>query len=45
MQHENDHLMGRLLIDQCGPVKREIIKRKLRKDKEAEAADAEANAS
>ena len=45
MQHENDHLIARLLIDQCGPVKREIIKRKLRKDKEAEAADAEANAT
>jgi peptide deformylase len=46
MQHENDHLIGRLLIDQCGPVKREIIKRKLRKEKEAEAADdAEASAS
>jgi peptide deformylase len=41
LQHENDHLIGRLLIDQCGPVKREIIKRKLRKEKEAEAeADA-----
>jgi peptide deformylase len=37
MQHENDHLIGRLLIDQCGPVKREIIRRKLRKEKEAEA--------
>lgn len=45
MQHENDHLIGRLLIDQCGPVKREIIKRKLRKDKEADASDAEAKAS
>lgn len=43
MQHENDHLIGRLLIDQCGPVKREIIKRKLRKEKEAEA-EAEADA-
>ncbi|HEY8927134.1 MAG TPA: peptide deformylase [Polyangia bacterium] len=42
IQHENDHLIGRLLIDQCGPVKREIIKRKLRKEAaaEAEAADA-----
>jgi peptide deformylase len=39
LQHENDHLIGRLLIDQCGPVKREIIKRKLRKEAEAEAAD------
>jgi peptide deformylase len=36
LQHENDHLNGRLLIDQVGPVKREIIKRKLRKDLEAE---------
>lgn len=44
LQHENDHLIGRLLIDQCGPVKREIIKRKLRKEKEAEAAEAEAAA-
>jgi peptide deformylase len=40
LQHENDHLIGRLLIDQCGPVKREIIKRKLRKEAEAEAAEA-----
>jgi|SRR5450432_394606 len=45
MQHENDHLVGRLLIDQCGPVKREIIKRKLRKDKEAEDAEDAAAAS
>lgn len=37
LQHEGDHLTGRLLIDQVGPVKREIIKRKLRKDAEAEA--------
>jgi peptide deformylase len=40
LQHENDHLNGRLLIDQVGPVKREIIKRKLRKDAEAEAVEA-----
>ena len=40
LQHETDHLNGRLLIDQVGPVKREIIKRKLRKDAEAEAAEA-----
>ena len=37
LQHETDHLNGRLLIDQVGPVKRELIKRKLRKDAEAEA--------
>jgi peptide deformylase len=39
LQHETDHLNGRLLIDQVGPVKREIIKRKLRKDAEAAAAE------
>jgi len=44
LQHENDHLIGRLLIDQCGPVKREIIKRKLRKEAEAEAEEADASA-
>lgn len=36
MQHEGDHLNGRLLIDQVGPVKRELIKRKLRRDAQAE---------
>jgi len=41
IQHETDHLNGRLLIDQVGPVKRELIKRKLRKDAEAERAEAE----
>jgi len=41
LQHEHDHLVGRLLIDQCGPVKREIIKRKLRKEAQAEAEEAE----
>jgi peptide deformylase len=48
LQHETDHLNGRLLIDQVGPVKREIIKRKLRKDLEAEreeAADAAAESA
>jgi hypothetical protein len=34
-----------LLIDQCGPVKREIIKRKLRKEAEASAAEAAESAS
>jgi peptide deformylase len=41
MQHEGDHLNGRLLIDQVGPVKRELIKRKLRKDAEAEREERE----
>lgn len=45
MQHENDHLIGRLLIDQCGPVKREIIKRKMRKEAEAEAEAAASGGS
>jgi peptide deformylase len=39
LQHETDHLNGRLLIDQVGPVKREIIKRKLRRDAQAAAAE------
>jgi peptide deformylase len=37
LQHETDHLAGRLLIDMVGPVKRQIIKRKMRKDTEVEA--------
>jgi peptide deformylase len=41
LQHETDHLNGRLLIDQVGPVKREIIKRKLRKDAQAEKEERE----
>jgi peptide deformylase len=41
LQHETDHLNGRLLIDQVGPVKREIIKRQLRKDLEAEREERE----
>ncbi|HVZ75551.1 MAG TPA: peptide deformylase [Polyangia bacterium] len=41
LQHETDHLNARLLIDQVGPVKRELIKRQLRKDLEAEREEAE----
>jgi peptide deformylase len=37
LQHETDHLSGRLLIDMVGPVKRQIIKRKMRKENQAEA--------
>jgi peptide deformylase len=40
LQHETDHLIGRLLIDMVGPVKREIIKRKMKKEAAAEAAEA-----
>jgi peptide deformylase len=39
LQHETDHLTGRLLIDMVGPVKREIIKRKMKKEALAEARE------
>jgi peptide deformylase len=45
IQHENDHLNGKLLIDQVGPVKRELIKRKMRKEAQAAAEEAEDAAS
>lgn len=32
--HENDHLTGRLLVDFVGPLKRQMIKRKLQKGAE-----------
>jgi peptide deformylase len=39
LQHEHDHLIGRLLIDMVGPVKRELIRRKMKKEaREAQAA-------
>jgi peptide deformylase len=37
-QHETDHLDGRLLIDRVGPVKRQIIKRKMRKENQSQEA-------
>ncbi len=40
LQHESDHLIGRLLIDMVGPVKREIIKRKMKKEAAADAGGA-----
>ena len=39
--HENDHLTGKLLVDFVGPLKRQMIKKKLQKVKAADAADAE----
>jgi peptide deformylase len=45
MQHEIDHLMGRLLIDRVGPVKRQMIKRQLRRDAEEEDAAASGSAA
>jgi len=38
-QHEADHLNGRLLVDFVGPLKREMIKRKMRRAAEEEAED------
>ena len=37
--HENDHLTGKLLVDFVGPLKRQMIKKKLQRVKEAEASD------
>lgn len=36
MQHEGDHLTGRLLVDFVGPLKKEMIKRKLKREAERE---------
>nr|HEX4317427.1 peptide deformylase [Kofleriaceae bacterium] len=38
--HENDHLTGKLLADYVGPLKRQMMKKKLQKLKDAEADDA-----
>jgi peptide deformylase len=41
--HENDHLTGKLLVDFVGPLKRQMIKKKLQKVKDAQGeAEAEA---
>lgn len=37
LQHEIDHLNGILFIDRLGPIKRDLIKRRLRKQARAEA--------
>ena len=42
MQHENDHLENKLLIDYVGPVKRQMIKRKMERMSDEEAADLQA---
>jgi peptide deformylase len=39
--HENDHLTGKLLVDFVGPLKRQMIKKKLQRHKDTEAAEAE----
>jgi peptide deformylase len=39
LQHEYDHLENRLLYDHAGPIKRQIIKRKLERMTDEEAMD------
>jgi len=36
LQHENDHLTGKLMVDFVGPLKRRMIKRKLEREAEYE---------
>jgi peptide deformylase len=43
LQHETDHLTGRLIVDFVGAVKREIIKRKMKRVAREEAEEAEEN--
>lgn len=38
--HENDHLTGKLLVDFVGPLKRQMIKKKLLKTKDLDEAEA-----
>jgi peptide deformylase len=38
--HENDHLTGKLLVDFVGPLKRQMIKKKLQRVKDADADEA-----
>jgi peptide deformylase len=42
MQHENDHLINKLLVDYVGPLKRSMIRRKMEKMSEQEAEDLQA---
>lgn len=41
MQHEGDHLNGKLMIDFVGPLKKKMIKNKMKKWHEREAANPE----
>jgi peptide deformylase len=42
MQHEHDHLINKLLIDYVGPIKRQMIKRKMEKMTDEEAEELQA---
>ena len=39
LQHEQDHLNNRLLYDYAGPLKRQVIKRKMEKMTDEEAVE------
>jgi peptide deformylase len=41
--HENDHLSGKLIIDYVGPLKRQMIKRKLKRTTAQQSKEAEAS--
>lgn len=43
--HENDHLTGKLLVDFVGPLKRQMIKKKLLRSKAEADSDAEVESS
>lgn len=40
LQHEMDHLQGKLFVDYLSPLKRAMVKKKLEKQRRQEAADA-----
>lgn len=44
-QHEGDHLNGKLLVDFVGPLKREMIKRKMKRAAEEEESGEEASST
>ena len=41
IQHEMDHLVGRLFVDYLSPLKRNMVKRKIEKQRKAAAKEAE----
>jgi len=41
VQHEMDHLVGRLFVDYLSPLKRNMVRKKLEKQRKAAAQDAE----
>lgn len=40
IQHENDHLTGKLMVDFVGPLKRQMIKRRLKRERDGETPTA-----